>query len=625
MGTRVHREAPKKDATSAKKSKQSAAEIVERSVRRGAAGAGSGPAAGSYADILEAALDSEGVSYRPKTAETREVFELILGMVHRALGDQAADVVRSATDTILDILKADDLKDFDKKREIEDIIGSTSSETFAQLINLGKKITDWGEDAGEGTGDAKREGEIDDDGIAVEFEGEDEDEDDDGQEFEIRDASDSEEDEEEDDDMEGVEGLDGGEAEGEELILGTDNSRSSTKKKAGSSDIISTHDIDGFYLQRLVAKSYPDPVTSSELTAKALTTLSSDYNLRDCENELMDLFDYDKFELVRILTKNREALVWCTKLARANEDEKKDVEVAMREKGVGWILRELSGSRISKSAAASNAMDVDGAEAVTKSSKPLATLAPGTLGVQPRRTVDLNSMIFTEGSHLNSNRKPTLPKGLTTKVSFKGYDQITIKPPKKKEVAEGDLVNIAELPPWTHQAFGTESSKLNPVQSKAYPIAFGTDEPILLCAPTGAGKVSTRSHAVFSHSKVQSNHRLAPFRFWPPHPDQCRRAHHPSSNPRFPRRTDRHHRPRLIQDHLRLANEGSCPGASSNVPEATWLPRHQGRRAHRRLSAHQAADIRDPDHRHYARKVRCCHSKEHRDILHQPCPTYHRR
>jgi pre-mRNA-splicing helicase BRR2 len=492
MGTRVHREAPKKDASSSKKSKQSAAEIVERSVRRGAAGAGSGPAAGSYADILEAALDSEGVSYRPKTAETREVFELILGMVHRALGDQAADVVRSATDTILDILKADDLKDFDKKKEIEDIIGSLSSETFAQFVNLGKKITDWGEDAAaEGAGDAKREGEIDDDGIAVEFEGEDDDEDEDGQEFEIRDASDSEDGEEDDDDMEGVEGQDGGEDGGDELILGTDDTRSTKTKKTAPSDNISTHEIDAFYLQRLVAKSYPDPVTSADLTTKTLATLSSDYNLRDCENELMELFDYDKFDLVRILTKNREKLVWCTKLARSNEDERKDVEVAMREKGVGWILRELSGSRTAKSGAAmsGDAMEVDGEEP-SKPSKPMATLAPGALGVQPRRTVDLNSMIFTEGAHLNSNRKPTLPKGLTTKVSYKGYDQITIKPPPKKEVAEGDLVNIHDLPTWTHEAFGTESKRLNPIQSKAYPIAFGTDEPILLCAPTGAGKVS---------------------------------------------------------------------------------------------------------------------------------------
>ncbi|KAE9389915.1 P-loop containing nucleoside triphosphate hydrolase protein [Gymnopus androsaceus JB14] len=32
--------------------------------------------------------------------------------------------------------------------------------------------------------------------------------------------------------------------------------------------------------------------------------------------------------------------------------------------------------------------------------------------------------------------------------------------------------------------------KLNRIQSKLYPVAFGTDEPVLLCAPTGAGKTN---------------------------------------------------------------------------------------------------------------------------------------
>ncbi|THU93128.1 hypothetical protein K435DRAFT_861824 [Dendrothele bispora CBS 962.96] len=32
--------------------------------------------------------------------------------------------------------------------------------------------------------------------------------------------------------------------------------------------------------------------------------------------------------------------------------------------------------------------------------------------------------------------------------------------------------------------------KLNRVQSKLYPITFGTNEPLLLCAPTGAGKTN---------------------------------------------------------------------------------------------------------------------------------------
>lgn len=366
MGTRVHREAPKKDAKKAAASKQSAADLAERSaVKRGAASS-STAATGTYNDILEAALDSEGVSYRPKTAETREVYELILGMTHRCLGDQAADVVRSATDTILDILKADDLKDFDKKREIEDIAGPIQTETFATFVNLSKKITDWGDDA-EGAG-AGKEGDIDDDGVAVEFEGEDDEDEDDGQEFEIRDEEDSDEDEDEEDDEENTVGGEGasalaGDDEGDQLLLGSSAAATGTSKskKAGAtaSDIISPHDIDGFFLQRLIAKSYPDPITASDLTAKALTTLSSEYNLRDCENELMELFDYDKFDLVRILIKNREAIVWCTKLARSSEDERKDIEVAMREKHVGWILRELQGSRGGVKTAGGDAMDID--------------------------------------------------------------------------------------------------------------------------------------------------------------------------------------------------------------------------------------------------------------------------
>ena len=81
---------------------------------------------------------------------------------------------------------------------------------------------------------------------------------------------------------------------------------------------------------------------------------------------------------------------------------------------------------------------------------------------------------------------------------FLGSHVLRVPAPKKKEIAEGDLVNITDLPEWTHKAFGTESSRLNPIQSKAYPIAFGTDEPILLCAPTGAGKVSpTRDRPYF--------------------------------------------------------------------------------------------------------------------------------
>jgi len=40
---------------------------------------------------------------------------------------------------------------------------------------------------------------------------------------------------------------------------------------------------------------------------------------------------------------------------------------------------------------------------------------------------------------------------------------------------------------WAREAFTVPN--LNRVQSKVFPITFGTDQRILLCAPTGTGKV----------------------------------------------------------------------------------------------------------------------------------------
>jgi hypothetical protein len=39
-----------------------------------------------------------------------------------------------------------------------------------------------------------------------------------------------------------------------------------------------------------------------------------------CENKLLALFEYDKFNLVEILTHNCKLIVWYTKLVRADID-----------------------------------------------------------------------------------------------------------------------------------------------------------------------------------------------------------------------------------------------------------------------------------------------------------------
>src|SRR5712691_4262292 len=344
MGSRVQRAVPK-DLDKKKKKAADKQDPSERTAKRKQEAAGFG-----YTDILEATQDVEGLTYRPRTAETREVYELILSTVHLALGDQAQDVVRSAADTVLETLKNENMKDFDKKKDVEEVLGPVTGETFSQLINLSKKITDYGaEDETMADPDMERkDAEIDDEvGVAVVFD-EEEQESDEEEGYEIRDES--------DDDEEGVEGdkdaeaaAAGGEEEGEDALVigGASSSKAGAKAKADK-DIVSPHSIDAFWVQRLVGEVYTDPQTASDKTIAVLSILGSESGLRDCENQLMELFDYQSFDVITKFLKNRDVVVWCTKLARSDANERVNVEVAMREKGLGWILRELAGDRQAK-------------------------------------------------------------------------------------------------------------------------------------------------------------------------------------------------------------------------------------------------------------------------------------
>ncbi|SJX63979.1 probable ATP dependent RNA helicase [Sporisorium reilianum f. sp. reilianum] len=467
-----------------------------------------------YTDILQATSELEGLRYHPKTAETRDIYELILSIVHTALGDQAQDVVRSAADTTLEILKDADLKDLEKKSEIQEILGTLSTESFGQLTNLSKKITDYDEpDQTEGAAnvDAKI-GQIDDQtGVAVLFDEDDEESDQDGVNYVVRDGSDDSDasddeagprkkrlDADADNDADDNDDDDDKDA----LMIGSSNTNANADAKQRDPNHVSPRDIDAFWIQRQISQHYPDAHEASEKADSAFDILSAESDVRDCENSLMELFDYNKFELVQILTKNRDAVVWCTRLARSDDDEKVNVQVAMREKGVAWILKALQGDAALNGAStngkASNGLtpiDLEDAQRKAKRLTSRATIAPGSTA-QPRRGVDLEAMAFTQGGHLNTNAKVRLPEG-SFKRTKKGYEEIHIPAPVKRTVGEGELVPITSLPLWAQAAFPGATS-LNPVQSRCYPVAFGSDEPMLLCAPTGAGKTNVAMLTILS-------------------------------------------------------------------------------------------------------------------------------
>ncbi|CEH19355.1 sec63-domain-containing protein [Ceraceosorus bombacis] len=99
--------------------------------------------------------------------------------------------------------------------------------------------------------------------------------------------------------------------------------------------------------------------------------------------------------------------------------------------------------------------------------------------------------VFSSGAKGNilstMGQKFALPAG-TTRTPFDGWEEVMIPPPKQLPFRDTErLISISELPSIFHQAFPGYKS-LNRLQSAVYPLGFGTNENLLVCAPTGAGK-----------------------------------------------------------------------------------------------------------------------------------------
>ncbi|RKF59071.1 Pre-mRNA-splicing factor brr2 [Erysiphe neolycopersici] len=443
----------------------------------------------------------EGIIYRPRTSATQATYDLILTTVANLLGDVSHEIVRSAADAVLEYLKDDDLKDFDKKKEIDDLMGTTlNAEKFNELINLGKKITDYDaqeEDETMGNGEsAEGNGaEIDDkQGVAVVFH--DNSDDEYGQEIvnEIREDSSEDENDNEQRVDSVKEELNGENSENifeiapklletDAIIIdsGAVNSNSGIDP---SFDSIPAREIDAYWLQRQVRYVYPDAHIQQVKTKQALQILSGtpeqeggeERSLREIENDLAELFDYENHDLVHKLISNRDKIVWLTKLSRAEDAEGRSiVENEIVSKGLQWILDELRGMKPGDNPK-NQKLDVKTEETDV------------ARGLQPRKLINLDNLVFDQGNHLMTNAKVKLPEG-SKKRTYKGYEEIHVPAPKKRnEPGERDIP-ISEIPEWARVPFGT-ATKLNKIQSKCFDQAFNNDGNMLVCAPTGSGKTN---------------------------------------------------------------------------------------------------------------------------------------
>ncbi len=245
-------------------------------------------------------------------------------------------------------------------------------------------------------------------------------------------------------------------------------------------------DIDAYWLQRCLSKYYNDAMISQAKSTEVLEVLKNSSDDRECENQLVLLLGYDCFDFIKQLKKNRQMILYCTILAKAqSETERQNIRERMRNDGnLSKILRQLDTGKNEDD-------DMDGGASSLNKAKQndeSAETAAGQVTGQ-RKILELDEMTFAQGSHFMANKRCQLPDGSFRKQR-KGYEEVHVPALKPKPFDEKEeLQPIDKLPKYVQPVFDGYKS-LNRIQSRLWKTALETDENVLLCAPTGAGKTN---------------------------------------------------------------------------------------------------------------------------------------
>lgn len=452
-------------------------------------------------DVVDVAeeleINADSTAYAPTNAVSKRAFEALLAFVSTKLGDQPRDLLRSAADETLFSLKDKTLTELDRKTSAESILGRMNVDEFSRLSLIGRQISDYEPEpltqsaehlSGEGQNNTG-----DDIGVSVVYDADDDN---------IQDPAGLDED---------VDGF--VEVDPEVDPLFTDKGLMSfgeTRDNVGphsapetegpsvpqSSPALDPRSIDAYWIQRQLNQYYSDAHECQLVAEQVFRIISSDDLDQVCEHDLVKLLQFDKFEFVILLLDHRETIVWCTKLSRAQSTEEKNkVRHEMNETEKGHALLQFlfpDESQSDLNPQSGNNIEDQNAQAPFSSSGPRKDFEEHSsiqmTNANSLRKIDLESIAFQRGNHLVTSRDAKLPEG-SEHFENLNYEEWHIPATQVSYQTSPALVAINELPPWAQPAFPA-TDQLNRVQSAVFPCAFESDENMLVCAPTGAGKTN---------------------------------------------------------------------------------------------------------------------------------------
>lgn len=279
-------------------------------------------------------------------------------------------------------------------------------------------------------------------------------------------------------------------------------------------DFVDVAAIDAHWLQRELRKntSFGEDAQKTVMLEQQILKLLGIQDVAVLENELVKLLEYENFDFLRKLTKNRTRVLFCTRLKQSQSEEAYTKIIAEMEESdeARTVLLEL------EKAKAKRDREKDEVGKVKKEARELlkrkkdeeevVDTAGGGMGaegvfeqekkLQPSKVLDLEALAFEKGGHTMTNQRCNLSEGATRKQG-KAWEEIHIPHPPFPDLAPGEeLIPVSALPKFAQHAFRDDKGQFlmkhfNRVQSKVFDVAFRQfNENMLICAPTGAGKTN---------------------------------------------------------------------------------------------------------------------------------------
>lgn len=237
---------------------------------------------------------------------------------------------------------------------------------------------------------------------------------------------------------------------------------------------------------RIVRQSISQ-LSRDDLAMAICRVLDSDKPGEEIAGDLLDLVGDSAFETVQDLISHRKQLVDAIRhgmLLLKSEKTASNSQSRMPSYGTQVTVQTESERQIDKLRRKEEKRHRRGTEYAAEND--VSSTSFSSLIEASERKNPLDGLI---GSGQGSIAVTALPQG-TVRKHLKGYEEVIIPPTPTAQMKPGEkLIEIKELDEFAQAAFHGYKS-LNRIQSRIFQTVYYTNENILVCAPTGAGKTN---------------------------------------------------------------------------------------------------------------------------------------